>query len=677
MTAPRLLLARPNGQSSVRAIFDQPMRQLGQDAQEDPTNPAVWSVGGGLPAIDSVIRVSNLEFELVLVSPAPVAAGYTITVAETVSSAATGETMDPAFTSATFNIDTPDLVITQVSWLSNTEINIQFSEPIAQILFDEFADVATFRTIDHSAREPSISGISQSGASFRISLENAGTAGARYNIALNREVFVSDATNVTLLAGQENQLAWGQGQAPALIGLDVSEDDLEATSSEVLGSATGTQGWPLSHAFYAVDSGSLTPSEPLELGGVLDMPSVLSAPSASFKGLVGQPVNFFLKKSVRQLQTGQSFIDAASSVVGDGTETVGFTTFLNKTAGNPFELVFSGGQESLVRAGRRLKTDISIVFTASANEFALAAFTFLNNQVSVVIEKTENNQAVLRLYRGNLKLDLVSREFDPTIPFTFEILDATAEEDGFLAVAINEEVLIGAKAKDLDDPLLVRKNVGTNALAVTLGSPLAPAETFTVDFRTDLIVQSYPGTGLLGLDSRDLFDFDNAALTVNVNAAIDPPLSPGYEGTGKAAFGVHAEFMPNLAGNAISAIQVVIGLNNEAQPSQFTGTVTLLTGNESVLDQIVLDESYVLVGGDETIVVFLNPPCWAGTLVDVAINISGTDYSTTVPVIEIGQPEIVAQLAPQPSKWGHYRLSNLRGSANLAKFGPAVIIQTP
>jgi len=649
------------------------MRELGPTAAEDPQNPANWTVGGGLPAVASVVRTSNVEFELILAEKAPLAAGYTITVASTVEAADTGEKMDPGFlTPAAFAVTVPDLVVSSVSWLSASELNIVFSEPIAQIEYDAFHEVAQFRAEDLSAREPAVIGLDQTGASFRITLENPGTAGARYRVKLNREVFVADATNTTLLVGEEEQLVWGQGLAPTIVAFTAKEDEAEVTASEVLGKYPDVSGWPLSHGLYATSVGSLGPSTPLELGGT---DAVLVAPGASFKGLVGSATTFSLKKTTRTITVGDSWTAQATSILGAGNETVGVSsTTLNKTAGAPFEIVFSGGNDSLSRAGRQLSTTMAISFTPGATSFPLLVFTLLNTQASVVLEKTEDDLAVIKLYRGNQALLQESEPFDPSAPFTFDLIDATSDTNGWLAVKIDGLVMLGAKAQDILDKNIIGTNVGATAAAVVLGSPTATTEVFSVEFSDDLVIQTYLGTGFLGFDSKDLFSFAGSSASTTVVAAASPPASGGYEDTGKGAFGVHAEYKPTVGGNAIDAIQVVIGLNEEAKPLQFTGSATLLTGDEQPMDQVLFDEGYVLVGGEEIIVVFLNPKLWAGALVSVALDIGGVSYSVTVPVTLLGEPIVSGLLSPQPSRWYHQRLSN---AVEGGDFGPATVINTP
>ncbi len=646
-------------------MFDVPMRKLGTSAPEDPENPALWTPGGGLPAITSVIRRSDVEFELLLTSPAPLAGGYTVTIAGTAQSMADGTPMNPAFVTQTFAVTVADLIVSSIVWVSPSEFDVVFSATIATIEFDVYADVVQISPID-LARQPAVIGLSQSGATLRVTLEAPFTAGARYAVNLNREVFVDNATNVTLLAGQESQMAWGQGQAPTLTALAITEEKLTATCSQTLGKYPDLEHWPLFPGVYNLSAGSL--GSTLEEG---TSPALLVAPEGSHT--LGASETFGLATVPRTVAVGASWLNQASSAVGAGTETVGIgTTTLNKTAGAPFEVLFTGGMDSMARAGRGLTTTMAIAFTPSVTVYPFVAFTLLNSQVSVVIEKTSTNLAVAKLYRGNTTLAVVSKAWNPAVAFTFELLDATFDYDGFVAVKVNGEVVLGAPAKDLLDPLLLDAAASNTALAVTLGAPTFPAVTFSVTFSANMVLTSYIGIGLRGFDSKDLFSFSANSLTSVVTTGANPPLSPGYQGTGKAAFGIHAEYL-----DAVDAVQVIIGLNEDAQPLQFTGSVSLLTGTEQVMDQVLLDQSHVLVGGNEIVVVFLHPKSWVGILAGVSLEIGGDEFSVVVPVIPLGQPAITSLLVQQPARWYHPRLSNEADIANMASFGPAAVIQTP
>ena len=436
----------------------------------------------------------------------------------------------------------------------------------------------------------------------------------------------------------------------------------------MLGDFPSVSGWPLSHGLYATNKGSLGRDTPLELG---TSDAVLVAPGASFD--LADTVTFSIAKTTRTVDVGSSWLAQASSSVGAGSETVGVGVItLDKIAGTPFEVVFSGGNESLVTAGRTVGTTMEVSFTPGVTTFPLIVFTLLNTQVSVIVEKTVTDTAVLRLFRGNKNLGLVSTEFDPTVPFVLDIVDATGDSDGFFAVRIDGEVILGAPAREVLDDKLIEYASGATSVALTLGSPVAPAEVFSIEFSTDLVSSTFLSSGFVGRSSKDLFSFSGSSFASVVGAGASPPLSGGYEGTGKAAFGVHAEWL-----EVNDAVQVVVGLNEDAIPLQFTGVVSLMTGSQDVVDQVIIDQSYVFVGGNEIGVVFLHPKCWSGALVGVALNIDGVEYSAIAPVIPLGDTTAVAELVQQPSKWYHPRLQATTAAANVASFGPAAIILTP
>lgn len=659
MTAPKLIFASPIGQTAVLAVFDQPMREIAVDAPEDARNPANWTPGGGLPSIASVVRNSLFEFELQLASPAPLAAGYTITVSDTVESA-NAEAMDLTATTQTFSITVPDTTITTITWINQSQFDIVFSSALVPITYNQFSDVVSVQPID-GGRQVQIIGLDTSGAVFRVTLSTPGTAGGSYQVALTRELFVSQATGVVLKAGQEQQLVFGQGSQASIVSASATETSLQATFSEALnyGLLDPLPGLPLFLGAYNTDQGLLGSEVKLGL-----LPSILQFPQAS---LPTATINWSVARTRRAVIAGQSFTTQASSVVGSGTEAVGVgTTTLSKTAGSPYEVVFSGGVDSLVRTGRQLTTTMAIAFPPSVTSYPLVVFTLLNTQMSVVVSKTTNNLATVRIYRGSAPVGQESAAFDPSVPFSFSILDACNDNNGFVAVVIDGVVLAGAPAGLVLDSLLTNANAGVTALALTLGSPLSPTETFSVQFSSDLTVDAYLTTGLRGQDSRDLLSFNGSQTAIVVGAAPSPP-SPGFQNTGKAAFGVHAEYL-----STVDAIQVVIGLNEKAQQTEFSGSVSMLTGQQDIIDQALIDNTTVLVGGNEVIVVFLHPKIWSGVQVGVALDIGSETYSVLVPVACLGAPPILGQMTQQPASWYHQRLPTLPAGANA--YGPAFVI---
>jgi hypothetical protein len=455
------------------------------------------------------------------------------------------------------------------------------------------------------------------------------------------------------LANQAEFLVYGQGVFPVLVSATATPTLLSSVWSEVLGyGSIEVEHAPLVVGAYSVSGGSL--GAEVALG---NLPSVVEFPSAALPA--STTVTFGASTLARSVVAGTSFVDAASSVVGAGSETLGLgQTTLNKLSGTPYELVFSGGVDSFVFAGRKLSTTMSVAFPPSATSYPLVAWTFLNTQVSVVLEKTTTNMGVFRLYRGAALVGQPSAEFNPTVPFSLEIIDATGDNNGYLAVRVSGVVVLGARASDLLDDQLVDARQGVTALALTLGSPLVP-----VLFSADLGTKSFITAGFRGQDSRDLLSLVSSELSVVVSSGVAPP-SPGYQGTGKGAFGAFAEYLPD-----VDVVQVVVSFNAAAVPLQFTGSVSLLTAQAMVMDQIAIDESFMLVGESEVSVLFAHPKSWAGLLAGVEVTIDGTVYSVQIPVVELGMNHLRGYLTQQPPSWSYPRQPT-----TTAQFGPATII---
>ena len=662
MVAPKFAYASPIGQTSIRAVFDRPMRDLGPDSPFDPVNPSLWTSGGGLPAVDSVTRNSLVEFEVFLAEPAPLGSGYTLTVADTLQSTK-GEVINPAFLTQTFAVTIPDLTVEAIDWVTPSSFDMVFSASLQELVYDKYSDVLVVQPTN-GGRMVTVIGLEQSGAVLRVTLSAPGTAGAAYSISLVRDMFVAQGTNVVLKSGDQLQGFWGQGSFGSLASAAATQTSFQATFSEPLnyGTIDPRPGLPLFPGAYAVSSGSLGAT--VAAGAT---PSIVSFPDARFS--TGDSVQWTVARTNRLVTAGSSFLTEASSVTGSGSEAVapGTSTTFNKLAGVPYEVVFSGGVDSLVRTGRRLSTSMVLSFPSSTASYPLVAFTLLNTQTSVVFSKTADDQATVRVYRGATPLGEESISFNPSFPFDFEIIDATSDTNGFIAIRIDGEVIAGADSKDIIDPLLIDQNAGVTAVAVTLGSPAFASQTFSVAFMEDLSVSAFLTTGLRGQNSRDLLSFSGSETTAVVAASPTPADSPGFKNTGKAAFGVHAEYM-----EAVDAIQVVVGLNQDTTIPEFTGTISLLTGQKDVIDQVQVDQSVVLVGDNEIIAVFLHPKSWSGIQVGVAFDIEGSTYSVIVPVIVSGQAPITGQLTQQPASWYHQRMPLY--PAAVSAYGPATVI---
>ncbi len=651
MAAPKLVYATPNGQTAVLALFDQAMRKVDPTSAVDPDNPANWSVGGGLPAVASVVRRSNVEFELLLASPAPLGGPYSVTIAGTVQQAAsTGLPMDPGFVTRTFSVTTADFTISAIEWDSPTRFVLTFSEGLAPISFQTFAEVLSISPMERGGRQVAVSAITVVGSDLQVDLETAGTAGARYGLLLQRSRFQALATGVGLKAGEEDQTLWGQGSPPEIASMAVTTNTLRVTGTEAL---TG-EGWPLTVGTYSASIGSL--GNEVAIGS---SDSIVEFAAPSFPE--GEILTFSVARQTRTVQAGTSFVSQAASTAGAGTETLGVgTTTLNKTAGDPFELVFAGGTDQFSKTGRFLQGTLAFTFAPSGTAYPLLAITFLSTQTSVVIKKTTGNLATLQLFRGSTAVTAESRSFDPTVAFALGIIDAIAEPFGFLAVSVDGEVLVGAPTALLTDNLLFDGSAGATAIALTLGAPTFPAQTFSVAFSSNIAVNAYLSTGLTGATSNDLFALSASSIAAIVQPAADPT-SGGFEDTGKPAFGATAEYKEEA-----DAVMVVVGLNEQAVPLTFAGTVSLLTGSQEVLDQVSFDQSHATIAtsdqpGNELVVIFLHPKRWAGTLAGVTLEIAGADYSVIVPVVPTNLPPITAQLTQQPASWWVGRPAGIPG----------------
>ncbi len=225
----------------------------------------------------------------------------------------------------------------------------------------------------------------------------------------------------------------------------------------------------------------------------------------------------------------------------------------------------------------------------------------------------------------------------------------------------------------LNDALLANAAAGATAIAVVLGSPNTTSATFSVVFSEAITTTTFFSTGFLGQASYDLLSIAGSSATATVTSSATPLPTGGYANTGNPAFGVHAEYKED-----VDAVQIIIGLNQDAIPQTFTGSATLLTGSSEPMDQILFDQSYVLVSDDPILcVVFLHPKTWAGLLVGVTIDIGGTSYMTEVPVASLGAVPITGQLTQQPARWYHPRLVQNTGSTGSESFGPGAITGTP
>lgn len=658
MTSPKLVYAAAIGQSTVRVIFDTPMRELGAQDPRDAVNVANWGTGGGLPAVAAVARLSSVEFELGLVSPAPVAGGYSVTVALIVESGA-GEAMDPGFVTYVFAVTTADLTLVSSTWPTPNSVAFTFSEPIATPSSTNALLVLNRQNTD--ARSATIDQYDIAGAVLTVTISNPLTAGAQYQAVLDRSRITALSSDAILLTSTST--LWGQGDPPTLLSGTAVTDTLTLVSSDLLAHGASNSGWPLVVGDYAVSNGTLGTS--LAYGTT---PATLKISNSRLPD--GNSIVAEVVAKGRVVTAGASWLSGATATAGTGTETtgVGFTTIV-KTPGAPFEVVYADPLDPAAPAGRRIKTQFSVAFTPSVLLYPFVTITLLNTQMSVVVMKRTTNDAVLQIYRGaNLLAQSVA--FNPTVVHDLEIRDATLDYAGFVAVYLDGVVVLGAASTEVLDSELIDSSVSNAALALTFGNPVSIAQGFSVIFSQDLVLDSYMGPGFRGEESRDLLDFDARTLVLLVSSGV-VPANPGAFDTGRAAYGAIAEYI-----EASDAVQIAIALDPEAPVFGFTGSVSLLTASGLTMDQVLVDYTALLQPDREILVTFLHPKYWAGALVGIVLTFDGDDYSVQIPVLNRSAPKIYAHLSRQPVSWYHHRLQNVQDNLG-GGFGPATSIETP
>lgn len=616
---PRLMLARPSGRSAVRVVFNRPMKVSG--SFDDPTAVTGWTGGGGLPAVVGVERLSNLEFLLRLASPAALDVDYTLTAdhrfrgADDLQIRLVGRTQ-------TVRFEFDDLRVDDVAWSTPTDLVVSLSAaPVG-------SPSAVVAPVDPDARDMRVLSTVIVGSELRVAVSVPGTAGARYALTLRD---VRDENGTALLSADTERVVYGQGDAPS-VSVVATEDTLTATSTDVL----GAEGWPLAAGGYRTTPGTLGRNISR------DQPAVLRFADSDLP--LGQSVSFAPKTVSAVLDTSANLSAQASFMGGAGTSLVlSGRTVLGKTAGDPYEITFDNASRT-GPAGRRLSVDLAFTFAPSSSVVPLLGITFLDRQISVLFTKTSGNLVQATLYRGNKQVGAASRPL--AVDFSLEIVDATAEPAGFLAVLVDGAVVLGASRRDMNDSLLLDRSVSPLSIALTLGSPTAPSATFSVAVDSDIRVTSFLATGYLGRSTRDLLTFTAASGTVSAGSGVAP--SGGYEGTGLAAFGAFAGY-----GGGIDAVQVIIGVNPSA-PAEFTGSVTLLAADGSPVDQIAFSSEDVMEGPEREIaVIFLHPAETDGLRADVSVVVDGETYTSVVGVGVDGADGDSGVFASQPASWYH------------------------
>lgn len=650
MATPVLLLVSPRGQSVLRAIFSTEMRELvGNPA--DPTTISSWTITGA--TITEIVRVSHLEFELYFAQP--LSGSHTVT-ASAVIEAASGEPLG-APSIHTFTPTSHDLRA-KVLW-DSPDVVVEFSKvgsATPPVLVDP-EGVLPVRLIplDPFAQPPTITSFAVLGDRITMTTETGLPFGAPYRVEIDRD-FIRTTTSDVLPASETTKSFWGHGvlESAQLMAVSATPDEVVVGCTEVLHKrSSDVEGLPPFAGIYSITNG--------DLGTVVESPSSVRLRFAKASVELGTQT-FSVRKVRQQLNGGNSFLE---SFAGPLTETVTTpSTVITKAGGDTGEVVLSGGTTSLSVASREVSLSLSSVTTSlPTTPQVLFGITLLNTQVSVLVRLVATGTVVASIYNGPL---LVATSAPTTLTaLSLVISDATAD-GGYLGVRLND-VVVGAMASDLVGSF--SPSMGTTDIALLMGDPALTSAVVSLTFlAADSVVrQSYLTTGLLGMESLEPLPFLAASTSIEVSAGGASPTLPGFKGSGKAAFGVSAEYIAVNGDQAVDAIQIVVALTSLVQIPTFTGTVVLFGQNGSAFDAVAFDETY-LQDDKELSIVFLHPQVCVGVTAGVSLVIDGVEYSARVPVNDVAAAANVFMVL-QPASWWRPRVD----PEGAVKMGPSVV----
>lgn len=641
MTTPTLLVAVPRGQSIIRVIFSESMRVLDGQAS-DPTTASLWSIPGA--AVQSVTRNSDVEFEIRVSVPLTVG-NHTVTAAATIESAA-GVSLGAA-ASMSFTVSASDLLLT-VTQPTLSTMALTFTKKGSVTVPTLVAP-----TVSPVTLQPMLDALEEvaftwavSGNQITLTFADGLPLGAPYAVVVDRDL-VRTTTGDVLLPEDATARWWGHGvvEPPSLVMVSATTDDVVIGCSDVLRNLrSGTEGLPTAAGMYQITGGDLGTSV-VQLSPV----RVQFAGAHAEEGV--QSVSL-----ARVEHTTAGGTTLLSSFSGPLTEVVnGSGTTVTKGMGPPGEMVFAGGTVSLSPAHREVRLRATLNTSLLVDQ-ALLAITLLSTQTSVLFSLVGG--AVMCSIYKEAKLVRAAPMTTSLGLLDIVVTDTTAE-DGFFSVEFNGHV-VGATAAELGSSNLT---VGTTDIAILLGDPTLTTATVTLSVLAadSLVRRSYLSAGLLGGWTPVPFA---AAATGTVAAG--STTSGGFNNTGKAAFGVYAEYIADNGDQVVDATQVVVVLTSLAAIPRFTATAVLMTPDGQPFDVVAFDESYLSEDREVTLI-FLHPK-QARAIAGVTLDIGGVEYSAQVPVTEV-TPTGNTIMVLQPASWWRPRVD----PEGVVKMGPAVV----
>ena len=652
MSTPTLLLISPRGQSSARAVFSEEMRELA-DSPTDPTTIASWTITGpGSPTIAGIVRNSHFEFEFSFSTP--LSGTFTLTAASTLESAA-GEPLGVP-SAQTFTPTSHDLVV-NVLWESPNLVFefTKFGSLTLPTLVDTFG-INPVRVIplDPFLQPPLFPSFLIAGNRITLTTDNGLPFGAPYRVEIDRE-YIRTTTQDVLVAAKATFPMWGQGsvERAELTPVSATTTDIVIGCTEVLSTKLNdAEGFPPYAGIYEITNGSL--------GTTVEQPSSVRArfPAASVTA-GAQTIGI---RKVKQTTTGGTSFLSGDNFSGALTEVVTVpSTVVTKGNGAAGEIAFVGGSVSLTPAAREVTLQVALTTSLPSTPQSLLGITLLNTQITVLFNLTAG-QVTASIYKGSQLLRTSTPT--PSLNLDITISDATAE-GGYFAVRMND-VVIGATPAELGSA--ISSSTPTTDIALLLGDPSVTTAvvTATILNTQSLTRQSYLTTGLLGLESGEPLAFASSSTSITVSAG-STPTNPGFQNTGKAAYGVYAEYVATDGDQIVDAIQVMVALTSLVQIPSFQGSVVLLGQDGSPFDVVAFDETY-LNEDKEVSLVFIHPKVCIGVTAGVTITINGVEYSARAPVADTLAAGNVFMVL-QPASWWRPRVD----PEGIVKMGPAVV----
>ncbi len=648
----KLLAAIADGRTTLRAVFDEPVRIGSTTELWSALRPSAWSWSGSAQVL-AVELISPTEVALTL-DAGDVNGMYSLAVDIGVQSSA-GVAIVDGDDAVPVQLVEDDLECVAVTWPSPDVCRLEFSSAIEPLTVGA-------PTLASSSPYvlPSITAVAASGTFVDITLSAPGRLGADYEIVMPASVRTAAGSS---LRGSRIAVL-GQGNRPAILSPGAAEHSVVTLySSEAwhtaLGGAIGVAGWPLSPKAYKLTQ-SLAPAKPT-VSAV--HPSLTETVEIVGEGLISAAAQASVRSVRKTIATDEPWPPQAASVIGAGSAAVVVgAQRITKTAGAPYELRFRWANADKARLPRQIESLVQLnSLPVDSNRYPMVAWTMRNSGVTVSLTKTETGELVVELWSSGA----VAARSAPLNEDLTDFLDVTIVDDGLessnlnalrrVSVQVEGVCVVSAAYRSLSGSDTFSVPSASNAdFDITFGHPDHPSVTFQINF--DLLRVRSLAAPLFGLRSGDLIDFDQLSTAVTI------ALTPATPSSSK--FGVYAEY--DKERDDVLALITLADLGRRFA----SGTVRLMHADDQVLDEIALTSEFARAqSGREISVCFHAPAAVTALKLDIEITVDdGNTYSGQVPVHAAGGDVIMASLGRQRQGW-QPRLSRTRTELG-AVYGP-------